>query len=62
MNAKQRYDLKHPTISFRVDKNLYDAIKLFMEKNNLETVQEFMNLFIDEFTKRNMEYTYKLKD
>ena len=63
MNAKQRYDLKHPVKSFRLEnQNLDNAIKEYMKRNNINTFQEFMNLFVNEFIKRNMEYTYKLKD
>ena len=62
MNAKQRYDLEHPIISFRVDKNLRKIISEYMGKHEIKTMQKFVELLIEGFKKRNTEQTYKLKD
>ena len=62
MNAKQRYDLEHPIISFRVDKNLRKIISDYMERNKIDKMQKFVELLISDFVKKNTERTYKLKD
>jgi len=62
MNAKQRYDLEHPIISFRIDKNLRKIISDYMERNKIDKMQKFVELLISDFVKKNTERTYKLKD
>ena len=52
MNAKQRYDLEHPIISFRVDKNLRKIISEYMGKHEIETMQKFVELLIEGFKRR----------
>jgi len=61
LNAQKRYDHKKPVVSFRIDRNFKTIINEYMKKNNIDSIQKFIELLLEDFKKRETEYTYKLK-
>ena len=62
MNKHERYNLKKPVVSFRIERNLYNTILEYMKIYKIDSWQEFMDRQLKRFKENEIAVEYKLKE